>query len=248
VTGIPPEVVVPADVEGATKSERVRSMFGRIVSRYDLMNKVMTFGMDGAWRDEAISELAPAGKKILDVGTGTGDLALGVARAGANLVIGVDFVEPMLMSARKKVRSAGRANLVGLAVGDAMGLPFPDASFDGIINGFLLRNVADLDGALREFVRVLKPGGRLVCLEITHPPRLLAPLFQVYFGEVVPLLGAILSSQASAYRYLPASLAPLPDSPHLAARLRDAGLVNVSFRRLGLGTVALHQGSRPQAV
>ena len=245
MNAMPPGVVVPTGIPGATKSERVQAMFGRIVNRYDLMNMVMTFGMDAAWRRTAIDELAPAGKRVLDVGTGTGDLALGVARAGASQVVGVDFVEAMLVSARRKVLAAGPPNRIALAVGDAMGLPFPDSSFDGIINGFLLRNVADLDGALREFVRVLKPGGRLVCLEITHPPRLLAPFFTIYFGQIVPILGSILTGETSAYRYLPASLAPLPDPPRLAARLRAAGLENVSFRRLGLGTVAVHVGNRP---
>lgn len=242
---MPPRIVVPAGVPGSSKSERVQAMFGRIVARYDLMNRVMTFGMDVGWRRAAIAALAPAGLLVLDVGTGTGDLALGVARAGARRVIGVDFVEEMLVSARRKIAAGGQSDWITLAVGDAMGLPFPDASFDGIVNGFLLRNVSDLDGAFREFVRLLKPGGRLVCLEITHPPRVLAPLFSVYFGRVVPILGSLLTGESNAYRYLPESLGPLPDARCLATMLQEAGLEDVSFRRLGMGTVAVHVGRRP---
>ncbi len=247
MTMLPPRVVVPTGVPGSSKSERVKAMFRRIVSRYDLMNRVMTFGLDAGWRRAAIAALAPAGSLILDVGTGTGDLALGVARAGARKVIAVDFVEEMLVSAQRKVAVGGQVDRVALAVGDAMGLPFPDGSFDGIINGFLLRNVADLAGALREFVRLLKPGGRLVCLEITHPPRILAPLFGVYFGQLIPILGSIVTGESSAYRYLPESLVPLPAANRLATMLREAGLEGVTFRRLGMGTVAVHVGSRPRA-
>ena len=239
------KTVLPAGVSGTTKAERVQSMFGKIVLRYDLMNRVMTFGLDVGWRRAAIAALAPADALILDVGTGTGDLALGVSLAGARRVIGVDFVEGMLRSAHRKTIAAKQGQRIELAVGDAMGLPFPDETFDGIINGFLLRNVSDLDGAFREFVRVLKPGGRLVCLEITHPPRLVASLFGLYFGHFVPLIGSLLTGESHAYRYLPLSLGPLPNADQLAKMMEQAGLERVLVRRLGFGTVALHVGSRP---
>ena len=240
-----PTIVVPAGVPGRTKAERVQAMFGRIVSRYDLMNRIMTFGLDGGWRREAIASLSPANGLILDVGTGTGDLAIGIGRAGARDVVGVDFVEDMLRGARTKSARCGRSNRIAFAVGDAMGLPFADRTFDGVINGFLLRNVADLAGAVAEFTRVLKPGGRLVCLEITHAPPLFAPFFGLYFGRIVPLIGSIVTGEPSAYRYLPESLAPLPSAPRLAQLLHEAGLDRVRYRRLGFGTVAIHVGERP---
>jgi demethylmenaquinone methyltransferase/2-methoxy-6-polyprenyl-1,4-benzoquinol methylase len=221
-------------------------MFGRIVARYDLMNRVMTFGLDVGWRRAAIEALNPADSVVLDIGTGTGDLALAAARAGARRVVGVDFVAEMVASAQEKVTVAGQSKLVSFAVGDAMILPFADESFDGIVNGFLLRNVADLDATFRELFRVLKPGGRLVCLEITHPPRALAPFFGLYFGRIVPLLGAVLTKESAAYRYLPESLAPLPAPDRLASMLHNVGLEQVHYRRLGMGTVALHVGQRPE--
>ncbi|HLZ07624.1 MAG TPA: ubiquinone/menaquinone biosynthesis methyltransferase, partial [Chloroflexota bacterium] len=241
---IPDRVVVPSGVPGRTKSERVQAMFGRIVARYDLMNRLMTFGQDASWRRAAIADLEPAGALVLDIGAGTGDLALGALKAGALRVVGVDFVDSMLASARTKLLSAGYRNRIAFAIGDALSLPFPDASFDGVVNGFLLRNVADLDGALREFARVLRPGGRLVCLEITHAPPALAPFFAVYFGRIIPILGSIVTGESAAYQYLPESLAPLPNPDHLSSMLRESGFDRVSYRRLGLGTVAIHVAVR----
>ncbi len=240
----PPPEVVPAGVPGRTKAERVQAMFARIVPRYDAMNTIMTFGLHRRWRRTAARLAEPRGAVALDVGSGTGDLALDLARAGARRVIGVDFCEEMLTVARAKARDASLDGRVGFAVGDALRLPFPDGSFDRVVNGFLLRNVADLAGALTEMARVLKPGGRLVCLEITHPPAAVAPLANLYFGSVVPILGAAITGEADAYRYLPASLAPLPNIQHLARMLAEAGFVEVRARRLGLGTVALHLGVR----
>ena len=236
--------VVPTGVPGRTKSERVRAMFARIVGRYDLMNAVMTGGMHRRWRSAAARAAAPVGQAVLDVGTGTGDLALALAHGGAHTVIGVDFCEEMLPIARAKARSNGCGPAVSFLVGDAMHLPFPDGSFDRVVNGFLLRNVANLPSALAEMNRVLKPGGRLVCLEITHPPPAHAPLFHLYFGRVVPILGAVIAGEPDAYRYLPESLRPLPDARRLAELLVDVGMVDVRFRRLGLGTVALHVATR----
>ncbi|MGH2458336.1 MAG: ubiquinone/menaquinone biosynthesis methyltransferase [Chloroflexota bacterium] len=240
----PSQEVVPAGVPGQTKAERVQAMFARIVPRYDAMNTIMTGGLHRRWRRAAAGLAEPRGAVALDVGSGTGDLALALARAGARRVIGVDFCAEMLSVARAKAKAAALDSTVSFAVGDALRLPFPDRSFDRVVNGFLLRNVADLPGALAEMARVLKPGGRLVCLEITHPPAAVAPFARLYFGLVVPLLGAAITGEADAYRYLPASLAPLPNVQRLARMLTDAGFVDVRAQRLGFGTVALHQGLR----
>lgn len=234
--------VVPEGVPGRTKAERVRAMFARLVPRYDRMNRLMTLGMDRAWRREAARLAAPRGGIALDVGTGTGDLALELVRAGAARVVGVDFVGEMLERARAKARVAGAD--VRFVQGDALHLPFPDAAFDCVVNGFLLRNVADLPGTLAELARVLKPGGRLVCLEITHPPVTIAPLVRLYFDGLIPLVGAVITGEGAAYRYLPASLRPLPPAPRLAEQIAAVGLSRVSFRRVGLGLVAIHYGQK----
>lgn len=220
-------------------------MFARIVPKYDLMNTLMTGGMDRRWRQVAARLAQPQGGLALDVGTGTGEFASELVRAGARRVIGVDFVGAMLVAARGKAEQKGFGHRVAFLAADALHLPFKDGSFDCVVNGFVLRNVADLPAALSEMQRVLKPGGRLVCLEITHPPAPVAPFFRPYFYGLVPLLGALLTGEGAAYRYLPHSLTPFPNAVRLAQILREAGLVQVRYRRLGLGTVAVHLGQKP---
>jgi len=224
----------------------VQSMFGRIVPRYDLMNRLMTGGRDGAWR-RRVAKLATAGgaARALDVATGTGDLALELRRAGARSVVGLDFAAPMIHAAAAKGITHGNATGgdVRWIVGDALRLPFPDATFDACTVSFGLRNMADYGAALREFARVLVPGGRLVCLELTpYRAPVLGAAFGWYFSRVVPLVGGLLSGDRAAYRYLPQSVAAFPTAAALADLMRRAGLVDVSYRLLGGGTVALHVG------
>jgi demethylmenaquinone methyltransferase/2-methoxy-6-polyprenyl-1,4-benzoquinol methylase len=230
-------------------------MFGRIVARYDVVNRLMTGGRDVAWR-RLIARTAVAGGRnglVLDVATGTGDLAVALADAGARRVAGVDFAEPMLRAAAAKpgVRLTGTGDRgdeerVMLAVGDALRLPFPDGTFDACTVAFGLRNMADYEAALREMTRVLRPGGRLVCLELTpYRVPILRAAFGWYFTRVVPLVGGLLSGDRAAYRYLPSSVAAFPPADALDALLRRAGLVAVAHRRLGAGTVAMHVGEKP---
>jgi demethylmenaquinone methyltransferase/2-methoxy-6-polyprenyl-1,4-benzoquinol methylase len=149
----------------------------------------------------------------------------------------------MVVAAVAKAAHNRRAGISFLA-GDAQQLPFPDDSFDCLVNGFLLRNVSDLEGALREFRRVLKPAGRLACLDLTHPPRPLQPLFWLWFRLVVPTLGGLLSGDFDAYTYLPDSLQTYPDAQRLRRMMLAAGLTNATYRRLGMGTVAIHTASK----
>lgn len=239
---------------GALRSGRdVREMFGRIVPRYDAMNRLMTGGRDVGWRRLAVRTALdgrePGAARVLDVATGTGDLALALAAGGAGSVVGVDFARPMLSAAAAKGRTGSVESPprtpIRWVVGDALTLPFPDAGFDACTVAFGLRNMADYGAALRETGRVLAPGGRLVCLELTPYRRpVLGRLFGWYFAKVVPVVGGILSGDRDAYRYLPTSVAAFPTAPALAELMRHAGFTAVSYRLLGGGTVALHVGTK----
>ncbi len=231
---------------GQDRALRVREMFARTVPRYDLMNRLMTAGQDLSWRRLTAAAARPRGAVALDLATGTGDLALELRRQGAKRVVGADYCLPMVEAAAAKFRHR-RSTGISLAVGDALALPFVDGSFDCVTSGFLLRNVIDLEQALREMRRVLRPGGRVVALEITHaPPGLIGGVVRWYFRTIVPVLGRLLGSDSAAYRYLPASVDLFPTAAHLARLFEAAGFVDVRYRRLSLGCVAIHRGIVPR--
>ena len=221
--------------QGAEKQRAVRSMFDAIAPRYDLVNRIMTFRMDVGWRRKAVRALAlPAASTVVDLACGTGDLCRELARQGLRPV-GVDLSLGMLRAARTDA---------ALVQGDALHLPFPDASVDGLTCGFALRNLVDLDGSLREMARVLRPGGRLSLLEVAEPERaVLRWGHGVYFGKVVPRIGALLSD-ADAYRYLPRSVAYLPTPAALVDVLRGAGFPDASRTLLSAGISQLLVGTR----
>jgi demethylmenaquinone methyltransferase/2-methoxy-6-polyprenyl-1,4-benzoquinol methylase len=209
-------------------------MFDRIAPVYDAMNRVMTAGLDGRWRAETAAAVVRPGDRVLDACCGTGDLALASARIGGR-VTAVDFSEPMLERARAK------SGDVEWVQGDALALPFEDASFDAATVGFGVRNLSDLEAGLRELRRVLKPGGRVGILEITRPRGALAPFYRLWFDGVVPLLGKVVPG-GSAYTYLPASVRRFPGPEGLAGALRAAGFEDVRYRLFAGGIVALHTG------
>jgi demethylmenaquinone methyltransferase/2-methoxy-6-polyprenyl-1,4-benzoquinol methylase len=215
--------------------EAVRSMFDRIAPVYDAMNRVMTAGLDLRWRRLAASEVVQPGDRVLDAACGTGDLAIADDRAGALEVTGLDFSPRMLERARRKAPG------LRFVEGDMLALPFADGSFDAATVGFGVRNVVELEAALRELRRVLRAGGRLAILEITRPRGVLRPFFALWFERVVPLLGRLLPG-GYAYAYLPASVARFPAAEELAALLERAGFSEVRFRLLGGSIVALHTG------
>jgi demethylmenaquinone methyltransferase / 2-methoxy-6-polyprenyl-1,4-benzoquinol methylase len=215
--------------------ESVRTMFDRIAPVYDAMNRVMTVGLDLHWRRLAASSVVRPGDLVLDGACGTGDLALADLRAGAASVTGLDFSPRMLERARRK------APELDWVEGDLLALPFEDGVFDAATVGFGVRNVADLELALSEFRRVLRPGGRLAILEITRPRGALRPFFSLWFDRIVPLLGRALPG-GNAYAYLPASVARFPVAEELAALLERAGFESVRFRLLAGSIIALHTG------
>jgi demethylmenaquinone methyltransferase/2-methoxy-6-polyprenyl-1,4-benzoquinol methylase len=223
------------------KSEAVRAMFTRIAGRYDLMNSLMTGGRHHAWRTVAARETvaAPPGP-ILDLATGTADLALAVrALDPARAVVGADFAEAMLREgARKPAVGAAR---IALVAADALRLPFPDQTFAAVTSAFLLRNLEDLAKGLEEMRRVTRPGGRVVTLEITRPATpVWSQVFSVYFHRVVPAIGAAVAGDRQAYTYLPTSVDRFLAPDELSALMRRLGFRDARFRRLGLGTIAIH--------
>jgi demethylmenaquinone methyltransferase/2-methoxy-6-polyprenyl-1,4-benzoquinol methylase len=217
---------------GTLAPDGVRTMFDRIAPVYDVMNRVMTGGLDQRWRSITAKAVVRPGDRVLDACCGTGDLALAGAAAGGR-VTGLDFSERMLDRAREKSRD------IEWITGDVLALPFPAATFDAATVGFGIRNVDDLGAGLRELRRVLAADGRLAILEITQPTGALAPFYRLWFDRIVPLLGRILPG-GSAYTYLPASVRRFPGPVALAEQLREAGFSDVAFRTFAGGIVALH--------
>ena len=219
---------------GTLPANEVRAMFDRIAPVYDVMNRVMTAGLDLRWRRIAAEAVVRPGDRVLDACCGTGDLAVACARRGG-VVTGLDFSPAMLERARRKLSSATWVE------GDLLALPFEAGSFEAATVGFGVRNVADLEQGLVELRRVLVQGGRVAVLEITQPRGLLAPFYRLWFDRIVPLLGRLLKGGA-AYTYLPASVRRFPGPDELANLMRSAGFADVSYRTFAGGIVALHVG------
>lgn len=225
------------------KGPSVRAMFDAIAPRYDLLNGVLSLGVDRGWRRAAVrAALAKRPTDVLDVATGTADLALALAAARPEAtVVGVDFADAMLAVGREK--AARRGIPVRLEHGDGTDLPYGDASFDAVTIAYGLRNFADLGAGLREFRRVLRPGGRLVVLEFPPPPRgAFGAVFRLYFTRVLPWIGGLVSGHAGAYRYLPASVMAFPEPERLAEAMVAAGFDAVTWTPLTAGVSALHVG------
>jgi demethylmenaquinone methyltransferase / 2-methoxy-6-polyprenyl-1,4-benzoquinol methylase len=216
---------------GVLAPEAVEAMFDRISPVYDPMNRLMTAGLDRRWRRLAVSRVVRPGACC-----GTGDLALAAEEAGGR-VTGLDFSERMLERARRKSPS------IEWVRGDLLALPFENGSFDAATVGFGIRNVEDLDAGLAELARVLRPGGRLACLEITRPRGALRPFFRLWFDGLVPLAGRVLPG-GGAYSYLPASVRRFPGPEDLGEAMRRAGFAEVGWKLLGGGIVALHTAKR----
>jgi demethylmenaquinone methyltransferase/2-methoxy-6-polyprenyl-1,4-benzoquinol methylase len=222
----------------------IREMFAGVAPRYDLLNRLLSGRQDVAWRKAATRALAPKpGERVLDLCCGTGDQALTLARSGAR-VVAADFCLPMLALTRTKEPPRGSQPLA-LATADALALPFPAESFDGVTVSFGLRNVADLDLSLREMARVLRPGGRAVVLECSLPRQAwIRGPYLFYFLRILPRIGRLLSPRASAYEYLPNSVLGFPNREAFTARMTAAGFEGATFRDLTLGTVCVYHGRK----
>ncbi|MGH2584303.1 MAG: ubiquinone/menaquinone biosynthesis methyltransferase [Dehalococcoidia bacterium] len=229
--------------DGDGSALRVSAMFDAIAGRYDLMNRLMSAGQDGRWRRIAVEALGMLpGGPLLDVGVGTGDLALALRRRfSGRAIVGVDLSRGMMQVAEQK------GGDLRLAEADVLHLPFADRTFAAVGTAFTVRNVADLSAALREVRRVLMPGGRFACLEITRPrDGVLARLFNLYFHEAVPRAGGLIAGSPRAYRYLPASVDRFVSGAELATAMRAVGFSAVRMRRFWPGAVTLHLGMRTE--
>ncbi|MGQ9510595.1 MAG: bifunctional demethylmenaquinone methyltransferase/2-methoxy-6-polyprenyl-1,4-benzoquinol methylase UbiE [Thermaceae bacterium] len=231
-------------VGGEERAKWVRRMFSEIAPRYDLLNRLLSFGQDQAWRRRAVAlALENAPRRILDLATGTGDLAIALKRAHPRAeVVGADFAPPMLELARRKVERLGLE--VAFLEADALALPFPEGRFDAITVAFGFRNFADYGQALREMHRVLAPGGRAVILEFPPPPKgAFGLVYRAYFKGILPLLGGLISGNLQAYRYLPDSVERFPDPETLRGMMEEAGF-RVRYERLSFGIAAIHVGDK----
>jgi demethylmenaquinone methyltransferase/2-methoxy-6-polyprenyl-1,4-benzoquinol methylase len=228
-------------VTGSNEHDRrIAAMFDRIAHRYDLLNRILSFGRDMSWRRRAVAlaGLGP-GERALDVGAGTGDLAMALSAAGpSGRVVGLDLAVKMLARARARAKSP-----IGLVAGSAERLPFPDGVFSCVTAAFAVRNFADLARGLSEMRRVLRPGGRAVVLELALPPNgAVKALHLFYLRRLSPLVAAALGSSVDAYRYLPASIEAFPDPDRVAAAMRDVGFAGVRYERLTFGVATIHVG------
>jgi demethylmenaquinone methyltransferase/2-methoxy-6-polyprenyl-1,4-benzoquinol methylase len=232
---------------GVEKRAYVKQIFSEIAPRYDLLNHLLSLNIDKRWRRAAIAALGverdPRGT-YLDLCAGTLDVSIELARSAgfAGFIVGADFAEPMLRAGAAKIV---RAKIAPVAA-DAIELPIASASLSGAIVAFGIRNVAGLDAALTEARRVVAPGGKLVILEFSTPRgRILRALYQVYFNQVLPIIGGLISGHRTAYRYLPKSVANFPAEEELADRMKRAGFGQVRWSSLSFGIAAIHVGERP---
>ncbi|KGM89987.1 ubiquinone/menaquinone biosynthesis methyltransferase [Roseovarius mucosus DSM 17069] len=233
------------DIPESEKAGRVRGVFGSVASKYDVMNDAMSLGIHRIWKDAMMDWLAPrAGQRLLDVAGGTGDISFRfLKRAGYGQATVLDLTEPMLVEGRKRAEAESMADSLDWVVGDAMALPFPDASFDVYTISFGIRNVTRPQEALNEAFRVLKPGGRLMVLEFSQIPNdLMQKVYDLYSFNIIPRLGQMIANDRDSYQYLVESIRKFPDQETFLDMVRQAGFEQAKYRNLSMGIACLHSG------
>lgn len=233
------------EIPEAEKAGRVRGVFGSVASKYDVMNDAMSLGIHRVWKDAMMDWLAPrAGQRLLDVAGGTGDISFRfLKRAGEAHATVLDLTEEMLAEGRKRAEAERLADRLTWVVGDAMALPFADASFDVYTVSFGIRNMTDPQQVLDEAFRVLRPGGRLMVLEFSQVPNeLLRKVYDLYSFHIIPRLGQAIARDRDSYQYLVESIRRFPDQETFLAMLRKAGFENAAYRNLTFGVACLHSG------
>tara|TARA_R110001632_G_scaffold112660_6_gene223714 strand:+ start:100 stop:852 length:753 start_codon:yes stop_codon:yes gene_type:complete len=232
-------------VPEAEKAGRVQGVFNSVASKYDIMNDVMSVGIHRVWKEAMMDWLAPrSGQKLLDVAGGTGDVSFKfLARAGTGHATVLDLTEPMLVEGRKRAEAAAMAESLDWVVGDAMGLPFDDNSFDVYTISFGIRNVTRPQEALNEAYRVLRPGGRLMVLEFSQLPNpMMQKAYDLYSFNVIPRMGQMIANDRESYQYLVESIRNFPDQETFLDMVKMAGFEQAKYRNLTMGVAALHSG------
>lgn len=233
-----------AHLEGQERAEYVQDMFARIAGRYDLMNRLMTAGQDVRWRKFVIAQARlPQNGRLLDIATGTGDIALEGAKQTPGLqAVGGDFTIEM-MQAGKRIPER---SMIQWVTADTLNLPFPDNTFDAVTSGFLMRNVIDVPGAFAEQLRVTKPGGWVVVLESSPPKKnVLRPFIKIHLNHVIPTLGKLITGESDAYNYLPDSTQQFKEPEELVTIMENTGFANINYKMFMFGTIAIHAGQKP---
>lgn len=238
-------MIKPYRSEGS-KKEQVAEMFDNIAHHYDFLNHFLSMGIDKIWRKKAINELKSIRpKRILDIATGTGDLALTALKLQPEEIVGIDISEEMLVFGRKKIEKAGKSHLIHFEKGDSEHLHFTDHSFDGAMAAFGVRNFENLQLGLNEIFRVLNPGGKVVILEFSQPQNIIfKTLYRFYFFKIVPFFGKIFSKDSRAYTYLPESVDAFPDGEKFLNFLRNAGFDHLKYRPLTFGIATIYTGEK----
>ncbi len=238
--------IMAAQLQGQEKAAYVQDMFGRIAKRYNLMNRLMTLGQDQRWRRYVIRKAElPAEGSLLDLATGTGDIAFEARKVAPQAnIVGADFSLPMMVVGTQLPMGGS----IYWAGADALNLPFPDETFDAVTSGYLVRNVIDIEQTLREQLRILKPGGRIVILDSSPPPNnILRPFILFHLKVIIPTLGRLISGKegADAYRYLPESTQSFKTPDELVSIMRSVGIQDVACKGFMFGTIYIHWGTKP---
>ncbi len=238
--------VVPYQEMEASKKEQIEMMFDNVAPRYDLLNRIISLGIDKHWRRKAIDILAPLEpQRILDVATGTGDFALATLSLEPKEIVGVDISTQMLAVAREKINKKKVGDIVKLKVGDAENLPFEDNSFDAITVAFGVRNFENLDKGLKELNRVLRKDGKLVVLELTRPGKFpMKQLYDFYAMRILPLIGRLISKDQNAYSYLPESIRAFPEGQAFIQHLEQCSFQATEWMPLTFGACSIYTGTK----
>ncbi len=234
--------VLPDAGSNVSKKAQVADMFNNIAGKYDFLNHFLSLGIDKGWRKKAIAEVtAISPQQILDVATGTGDLAIAATTSGVQKIIGIDIAEQMLHVGRKKIAERKLEEIIQLQAGDSEALQFPDNSFDVVMCAYGVRNFEHLEAGLKEMNRVLSKDGKLVVLEFSHPKKFpVKQGYQFYFRFILPVLGRLFSKHSRAYTYLPESVKAFPEGEKFCAILRNCGFTNAKARPLTFGVTTLY--------
>lgn len=238
--------VVPDKQSNLSKKEQVADMFNNIAGKYDFLNHFLSLGIDKGWRKKAIAEVAKVSPKaILDVATGTGDLAIEAAKLNPEKIVGIDIAAQMLDVGREKLKKQGLDELITMQVGDSEALPFDENAFDAITCAYGVRNFEHLEAGLKEMNRVMRPGGKLAILEFSHPKKFpVKQGYQFYFKYILPGLGKLVSKHSTAYTYLPESVMAFPEGQQFCEILTKCGFKEAHARPLTFGITTLYTATK----